>query len=58
MIRLLGIALVLLGAGCSSAPHPEKTGQGGALREPDNMCLNDCLGHGGERRFCEERCTD
>ncbi|HKV99176.1 MAG TPA: hypothetical protein VJN96_05095 [Vicinamibacterales bacterium] len=61
MIRLLVVFLVLLATGCSAAPHKsaaEKPAQPGALRQPDDLCMNDCLGNGGDRQFCEHRCTD
>jgi hypothetical protein len=29
-----------------------------ALRREDSMCMDDCLGLGGLRSFCQERCTN
>ena len=61
MIRLLAVFLVVLLAACSAVGQKstsERSAQSGAAREPDNMCLNDCLGHGGDPQFCRERCTD
>jgi len=27
-------------------------------RQPDAMCVNDCLGAGGTKDFCQSRCSD
>jgi len=49
------VLLVLFLAACSAAPgrasHP-------IARQPDAMCVNDCLGAGGAREFCQSRCSD
>ena len=29
-----------------------------ALRREDSLCMDDCLGAGGLRSFCQERCTN
>lgn len=45
-------ALVLLFlSACAAAPSR-------IARQPDAMCVNDCLGAGGKREFCESRCSD
>jgi len=43
--------LVLFLTACSAAPS-------GIARQPDGMCVNDCLGAGGTREFCQSRCSD
>jgi hypothetical protein len=50
MIRFGLVLLALLG-GCS-------THAGRIAREPDAMCVNDCLGAGGTKEFCQSRCSD
>jgi hypothetical protein len=44
------ILLVLFLSACSAAPS--------RIGQPDRLCVNDCLGAGGTREFCDTRCTD
>jgi hypothetical protein len=55
MIRFLVIIAALTALqGCSS----NQPATGRIAREPDTMCVNDCLGTGGTREFCQSRCSD
>lgn len=57
---LLLLVLPMLAA-CSTSPAPQNAGQSGASRVPrqtDRLCMEDCLGSGGNREFCEDRCTN
>ena len=45
------LALLILLCGCSAAPTR-------IARQPDAMCVNDCLGAGGTKEFCQSRCSD
>jgi len=45
------VLLVLFLAACSAPPSR-------IARQPDAMCVNDCLGAGGTREFCQSRCSD
>jgi len=54
---LLGAALL---AGCTYNMRSDRPGEAAAApapRAPDQMCMSDCLGTGGDRSFCTERCT-
>ncbi len=63
MIRTFAISLVLLATACSGLGLKdksvrEKPAQSGIARQPDHFCMEDCLGNGGDRQLCEDRCTD
>ena len=55
MIRFIAAfaALAMLQA-CSSTPATS----GRIARQPDALCINDCLGAGGKQDWCESRCSD
>lgn len=51
------IGLLLAGLlclyGCASNAPPSKVLRG----DSDSLCVNDCLGTGGTREFCTDRCS-
>jgi hypothetical protein len=57
-IRLLLLLLVLAGAGCSGAARKDTPVEPRSPRATDLLCLNDCLGSGASRSFCEDRCNN
>src|SRR5207302_689181 len=52
-IRIALLLAACLVAGCAAQSPPRKV-----ERQTDMLCLQDCLGSGGAREFCEDRCTD
>jgi len=55
-LRLLFLGVAVCLQACSTpAPPPAP---GARIGQPDMLCVNDCLGTGGSRPFCQERCTD
>jgi hypothetical protein len=58
----ISVVLLALLAACSSSPDKSAPGsQPPAASVPkrpgtDTLCLNDCLGNGGGKDFCEDRC--
>jgi len=52
-IRIALLLSACLVAGCAAQSPARKVG-----RQTDMLCLQDCLGNGGAREFCEDRCTD
>lgn len=59
MQKILLILLLLL-AGCGSAPKEEAPSGVPARvqRQTDQGCMSDCMGNGGQREFCKDRCTN
>ena len=60
-MRASVILIALAAAGCSyfpsrSEPPPQGTSSP-TSRGIDTLCMNDCLGAGGTKEFCEDRCT-
>ena len=55
MIAMIRIALLLavFVAGCTTQGPPRKV-----ERQTDMLCLQDCMGTGGSRDFCQDRCTN
>src|SRR3981189_2324452 len=53
LIRIALLVAACLAAGCASQSPPRKV-----ERQTDMLCLQDCLGTGGAREFCQDRCTD
>ncbi|HET7199717.1 MAG TPA: hypothetical protein VFI80_02745 [Burkholderiales bacterium] len=51
------IVIVLLLAGCASPSDRGATPHRPASRGIDTLCMDDCLGAGGNKDFCEDRCT-
>jgi hypothetical protein len=51
------IVLVLLLAGCASPSDRGATPHRPASSGIDTLCMDDCLGAGGNKDFCEDRCT-
>jgi len=49
------LIVLVLAAGCASSSDRSTT----PPRRPgiDTLCLNDCLGSGTTKEFCEERCS-
>jgi len=58
MIRAALLLAALLAAGCAATPQPDQSPRPRAQRQTDMLCVNDCLGSGGAREFCQDRCTD
>ena len=60
-MRASVILIALATAGCSYFPNrSEPTQQGtssSTSRGIDSLCMNDCLGAGATKEFCEDRCT-
>jgi len=60
-VRASAILIALTVAGCSYFPNrPEPTRPGtssSTSRGVDTLCMNDCLGSGATKEFCEDRCT-
>jgi hypothetical protein len=51
-IGLLLVCLLCL-CGCAGNAQPSKVLRG----DTDSLCVNDCLGTGGTREFCSDRCS-
>ena len=49
----IGVLLAVLLCLCSCAAPPSKVLRG----DSDSLCVNDCLGTGGTREFCTDRCS-
>ena len=47
------LACVLCLQGCASDARPAKVLRG----DTDSLCVQDCLGNGGTREFCTDRCS-
>jgi len=58
IIRLASLAAVLFGCGCSAPPAKDQGAAPRMPRQTDMLCINDCLGAGGTRDFCQDRCTN
>jgi len=60
--RGLPLSLYKLVISRSAAPPAAPSANKGAApvleRQTDNLCMNDCLGTGGNRDFCQDRCTN
>jgi len=52
-IRIALLLAACLAAGCAAQSPARKL-----ERQTDMLCLQDCLGNGGAREFCQDRCTD
>jgi hypothetical protein len=60
MMRLCIFLAVLAVSGCTYYMKSDRPGESAAKpppRAPDQLCMSDCLGGGGDRAFCTERCT-
>jgi hypothetical protein len=57
-IRVASLLAALLGCGCAAPPGADQGAAPGIKRQTDNLCMNDCLGTGGNRDFCQDRCTN
>ena len=55
-MRASMILIVLLLAGCAS-PSDRGASPRPPARGMDTLCMDDCLGAGGNQEFCEDRCT-
>ena len=59
----ISVVLLALLAACSSSPDrsasPSQPQAAPIPKRPgvDMLCLNDCLGNGGRKEFCEDRCN-
>jgi hypothetical protein len=61
MRALVAAALLLAFAACSTSrnpPNAETSPAPKASRQIDRLCFQDCMGNGGTREFCEDRCTN
>jgi hypothetical protein len=58
MIRLPLLLLALAAAGCGGAARNDAPAEPRSPRTTDQLCLNDCLGSGATRSFCEDRCNN
>jgi hypothetical protein len=57
LIVLVGAALL---AGCTYYTKADRPGEAAAPPPPhpmDQGCMSDCVGNGGNKDFCTERCT-
>jgi hypothetical protein len=45
------LAMILCLSACSTASRTPSAAQS------DSLCVNDCLGNGGTREFCQSRCA-
>ncbi len=60
MMRISILLGVLLLGGCTYYMKSDRPGESAAkppARAPDQLCMSDCIGTGGDRGFCTERCT-
>ncbi len=54
----VAFAFVLLAlAACASSTGAQKTSAEPTPHMRDQMCVDDCVGNGGNRQFCEDRCS-
>jgi hypothetical protein len=61
MKALPAAALLLALAACATAhdsPNSAASPAPKAGRQTDRLCFQDCVGNGGDRGFCEDRCTN
>jgi len=59
-MRTLVFLAAALCAGCTYYTNASKPGEPAAeppARPVDQGCMSDCLGTGGERTFCSQRCN-
>jgi hypothetical protein len=56
-MRLAAVALLLLTLSGCAASGAQKAGAEPSPHALDRMCVDDCVGNGGDRKFCEDRCT-
>ena len=54
----IAFALVLLTlSACASSTGAQKASTEPSPHMRDQMCVDDCVGNGGNRQFCEDRCS-
>jgi len=51
------VVLLALLAACSSSPSSQSPAPAAKRPGVDVLCLNDCLGNGGTKDFCDARCN-
>ncbi len=57
-MKVSAVALLLLVASaCASSTGAQKGGAEPTPHMRDQMCVDDCVGNGGNRQFCEDRCS-
>ncbi len=60
-MRISIILIALAVVGCSYFPSrseaPRPVTSSSTSRGIDTLCMNDCLGSGATKEFCEDRCT-
>lgn len=54
----IAFLLVMLAACSASPPLGDATSKPRAPAQTDMLCIDDCMGSGGTREFCEDRCTN
>lgn len=58
MMKLAALAALLLAlSACASSSGAHRTGTEPTPHTRDQGCMDDCLGNGGNRSFCEDRCS-
>jgi hypothetical protein len=57
-MRIASIAALLLLLGSCAARPPAQDAGAPSTRRTDMYCMDDCVGNGGTREFCQQRCTD
>jgi hypothetical protein len=58
VLLLLSLLVAGLLCACASQPAGEPAGASKSRGMTDSLCLNDCLGSGATRSFCQDRCTN
>ena len=57
-MKAIAVALFLFTlAACASSPGASKASSEPSPHMRDQGCVDDCLGNGGNRSFCEDRCS-
>jgi hypothetical protein len=57
-MRIAGVAVLLLLLASCAKPTAHTPGAQPAATRTDMYCMDDCVGNGGTREFCRQRCTD